>query len=114
NKNRDGKWEIKYNPYDAFAVWVKSPENAWIECRLRHSDIVASPHFAEINRHLRMQTSHRDEAAKEHAFFAGTAMPTATPDPLDPTDDTSEFDWSAPELAFALDTFDPEGVTTNA
>lgn len=75
----DNKWEVKINPYDAMHVWVRSPENTWIECRWRHIESVSQPHFGDISRSLRVQG--RNDVAHENAHLAGTTMPSGTPAP---------------------------------
>lgn len=74
------KWEIKYNPYDVTRVWVRSPENTWIECRWRLTDSIYEPHFGDILQNLKRQE--RDDTAYADADRAGTPMPARTPEPL--------------------------------
>ena len=98
-KHLGGKWEIKFNPYDIAHIWVRSPENTWIECAWRSSAIVTSPHFAEIQQNL-LETTERDETASDHARLEGVPMPTGTSLPYitaveQPFADLSTIDFDA-------------------
>jgi putative transposase len=108
NPRLNGGWEVKYNPYDLSSVWVLSPEKNWIECRWRHSAMVAQPHFADIQRNLQKNRADRADVAFDHAAGSGTPMPRGTTDLLDPAFSESEFDWSADDLALVLDNYDPD------
>jgi putative transposase len=86
-RSRDQKhnyqWEVKYNPYDALHVWVRSPEGNWIECTWRHAAALTQPHFGDISRELKGEdkdTTVRNEIAREHAARNGVPMPTGAPE----------------------------------
>lgn len=69
----ENKWEIKVNPRDVTRLWVRSPQNEWIECRWREADVIHQPHFADIAKNLRKSVS--DEAAIADAIRAGALFP---------------------------------------
>lgn len=67
------KWEVKYNPYDETHVWVRSPENKWIECRWRRLDSLKQPFVGEIYKNLRDQE--RAEVVTNQSYLEGTTIP---------------------------------------
>ena len=96
----NNKWQVKYHPYDVAHVWVRSPENTWIECRWREADDINQPHFADIIRNLH----ERNEVAIADAERAGTPMPTGTtePEPI-----VSDHAWD-PSATITFDMFDED------
>lgn len=78
-----GKWEVKHNPYDALHVWVRSPENTWIECSWRHIAVLDQPHFGDISREQLADTRAgiRNSTAREQSMLNGAPMPTGSAEP---------------------------------
>ena len=70
------EWEVKYNPRDVTRVWVRSPENRWIECRWREADSIYQPHFADISQKLRKTEANK--AADASARRGGAILPDPT------------------------------------
>jgi putative transposase len=77
------KWEIRFNPYDAIHIWVRSPEDTWIECTWRQAGMLNQPHFGDISRelHADARAAIRSGFAREQAALNGTPMPTGSPNP---------------------------------
>ena len=86
---KNNLWEVKYNPYDSMHVWVRSRENAWIECRRRGRDFMNEPHYADAHENVRDQE--RNAVAKQDAFNTGTGMPVGAIIPAVPVYDVSEW-----------------------
>lgn len=63
------QWEIRYNPYDPRAVWLRHPEDGhWIECLWRDDGIFERPFAAAVYGNARRIVSERSEG---HEAFAG-------------------------------------------
>lgn len=77
------KWEVKFNPYDAMHVWVRSPQDTWIECSWRHIAVLDQPHFGDISREQLADTRAgiRNTVAREQSMLNGAPMPTGSPEP---------------------------------
>lgn len=95
-------WEVKFHPFDVTRVWVRSPEDKWLECRWREADAIYQPHFGDITQNLHLQE--RNEAAFADADRAGTPMPAGTPEPKT---EISDHAWN-PDLTITFDMFDEE------
>lgn len=72
----NNEWEMKFNPRDVTRVWVRSPENEWIECRWREADSIFQPHFSDIQQNL--AKTEANEEAEFSARRAGALMPPVT------------------------------------
>jgi putative transposase len=48
NKKHDNKWEVRVNPYDPRMVWVRHPDNHWIECLWRDETTYRQPFADQI------------------------------------------------------------------
>lgn len=97
-------WEVKYHPFDVTRVWVRSPENKWLECRWREADAIYQPHFGDITQNQHQHQQERNEAAFADADRAGTPMPAGTPEP---EPEISDHAWN-PDVTITFDMFDEE------
>ncbi len=88
------EWEVKYNPRDVTRVWVRSPENRWIECRWREADSIYQPHFADISQKLRKTEANK--AADASARRGGAILPDPV---LEPTPVVSNHAWDPTKIA---------------
>lgn len=81
------KWTVAVDPYDELVVWVKAPDNTWIECHTRDRKDALTPHFD-----TEALTTDRTTLAAEHGIGAHALPYAMTPewtdeeDPADPTE----------------------------
>ena len=75
----NNEWEMKFNPRDVTRVWVRSPENEWIECRWTQADSIFQPHYSDIQQNL--AKTEENEEAEANARRAGAVLPTVTQEP---------------------------------
>ncbi|MFP7834634.1 Mu transposase C-terminal domain-containing protein [Marisediminicola sp. LYQ134] len=86
NTRKDGKYEIKTNPYDTTHIWVRSRDNTWIECGWVEVEAIYAPHFADIakatrearRREIAARLAERSTIARQHAALTGTPFPEGT------------------------------------
>lgn len=48
NVQHGRKWEVRYDPYNQFFVWVKGPDGIYIECATRDLQDAISPRFDQL------------------------------------------------------------------
>lgn len=48
NASENGKWEVRYNPYDPRLIWVAHPDGYWMECTWRDEAMFTQPFADEI------------------------------------------------------------------
>lgn len=82
-----GKWEVKYDPYNPFAVWVRLPDGTWAECGIRNREEVFQPH-AEDRQSARQKD--KAEVAFTNAAITGTPMREPEPARPEPVTDAPE------------------------
>jgi putative transposase len=95
------KWEVKIDPYNPSVAWVRSPENNWIEIRLRTADFALYPHLEDME--LSAKEQERIDLATISAAVSGTPIHLPLDALVQPT--TASTDDDTP---VALPLFDEE------
>ncbi|MET0799510.1 MAG: hypothetical protein ABWY21_19100, partial [Rhodococcus sp. (in: high G+C Gram-positive bacteria)] len=67
------KWTVAVDPYDELIVWVKAPDNTWIECHTKDRKNAITPNFDPG-----ALTTDRTTLAAEHGIGA-SALPYSMP-----------------------------------
>lgn len=109
------KWTIAVDPYDELVIWVKAPDNTWIECHTRDRKGALTPNFE-----AGALTTDRTTLAAEHGIGAHALPYAMTPewtdedDPADPTEVATEHESVHPEKgADAAEETDIDDTQTN-
>lgn len=102
---KKGKWEVKVDPYRPLVVWVRSPKDAWIECRARDTDSHLESHAADVN--STYLPSDRSVVAAVNAARTGTPAHDIDADIPELQTRQTTFDVSDADGS-EFDTFDPD------
>ncbi|WP_166791006.1 Mu transposase C-terminal domain-containing protein [Cryobacterium glucosi] len=87
---KKGAWEIKVDPYQPLAIWVRSAQGKWIECRTRNEDAVLLPHLTSSE--PEGQAEERNNMAVINAALSGTPMHLPLTEETDPADNPESAD----------------------
>jgi len=101
---KNGKWEVKYDPYNPQLVWVHGPDGTWIECADRTAEYSLHPHTSAPSD---LPNENRHEVVLVQNTLAGTPLhlPITTEDDLIDALALPDFEDNDDD---ALPTFDPE------
>ncbi|PZF66953.1 hypothetical protein DEJ33_06695 [Curtobacterium sp. MCPF17_047] len=99
-RRRNGRHEVKLDPYNPVKAWVADPKGGWIECTVRNEDALFYPHLEDNDFDLNDAETDRSDVAAVTAALAGAPLHTAiesTPnlpstDPTDPIDSSDDDD----------------------
>ncbi|WP_166879112.1 helix-turn-helix domain-containing protein [Salinibacterium sp. ZJ450] len=72
NKSKNYKWEVRSNPYNPRLIWVRHPEQGWIECKWREDGRFDNPHAVELDRTARRMA--RQAAVKGQLISADAIL----------------------------------------
>lgn len=95
--SENGKFQVKYDPYNPFAVWVRPNDSAWIECLLRNRGELLNPHAEDI---LSGRLKDKADIAITNASITGTPMHEPQLELDEPAEQTDEHTPSATEASF--------------
>lgn len=104
------KWTVAVDPYDQLIVWVKAPDNTWIECHTRDRKDAITPNFDTD-----ALTTDRTTLAAEHGIGA-SALPYSMPTDWTDASSASSDETAGQETVDLQDVSEAEepGRTENA
>lgn len=100
--NKNGRWKVKYDPYNPSFVWVEGRDGQWIVCQARDSHLYTQPYVGQL---APSPESERSAVARIGSEQVGIAipLPAIRPPAHHPEDFEDDFEDLEP-----LDTFDPD------
>jgi transposase InsO family protein len=104
-RRRNGRHEVKLDPYNPMKAWVANPKGGWIECTVRNADARFYPHLEDNDFTLTDAETDRGDVAAVTAALAGAPLHTAiesTPN-LPSTDSTDPSDDDDDDVIYVLD-----------
>ena len=104
-RRRNGRHEVKLDPYNPVKAWVANPKGGWIECTVRNEDAHFYPHLEDNDFDLTDADTDRSDVAAVTAALAGAPLHTAieaAPD-LPSTNSTDPSDDDDDDVIYVLD-----------
>lgn len=99
----DGLWEVKTDPYNPSVIWVRSPENQWIECPERDADAHLQPMLGTS----RTKADTRAEVAELNALSTGVPIHNLATKPTEPSTESDDTPDDDDDDDYVMPEFDP-------